>query len=104
MSLESPRLTRWRRFLLVAITPLLLALAVPSSVLACGGFFCSQVNVDQTAERILFEVHPNNTISTTVEIQYSGDSDSFSWVIPLPDLQPPPRRLGELGEPSSRRR
>jgi len=76
-------------------------LALPGQALACGGFFCSQVNVDQTAERILFEVHPNNTISTTVEIQFSGDSESFSWVIPLPDLQPPPEGLESWESPTS---
>jgi len=66
-----------------------LVFASPTA-LACGGFFCSQVNVDQTAERVLFEVHPNETISVTVEIQLTGDSEDFSWVIPLPDLLPPP--------------
>jgi len=67
---------------LAVVAAALCSLAGPA--LACGGFFCSQVNVDQTSERILFEVNPDNTIGLTVEISLTGDSDSFSWLIPLP--------------------
>ncbi len=67
--------------LVLAISALLIG---PPDALACGGFFCSQVNVDQTSERILFEVNPDGTITLTVEISLTGDSDSFSWLIPLP--------------------
>ena len=67
--------------LVVAATALC---TLSSPALACGGFFCSQVNVDQTSERILFEVNPDSTIGLTVEISLTGDSDSFSWLIPLP--------------------
>jgi len=71
----------WSFSLLVVVLAVLLA---PVPGLACGGFFCSQVNVDQTSERILFEVNPDATITLTVEISLTGDSDSFSWLIPLP--------------------
>tara|TARA_Y100001968_G_scaffold326441_1_gene369504 strand:- start:75 stop:1937 length:1863 start_codon:yes stop_codon:yes gene_type:complete len=71
-----------------ALLGFLVALAgfclTPVPALACGGFFCSQVNVDQTAERILFEVNPDGTITLTVEISLTGDSAAFSWLIPLP--------------------
>ena len=69
------------------VTLLVVAFALivnPAPAWACGGFFCSQVNVDQTSERILFEVNPDATITLTVEISLTGDSDSFSWLIPLP--------------------
>lgn len=54
---------------------------------ACGGAFCSAVQpipVEQNAERILFEVNPKGTISTTVEISYTGDPADFAWVVPVP--------------------
>ena len=70
--------------LLSVLVLLCSVLLSPASALACGGFFCSQVNVDQTSERILFEVNPDGTITLTVEISLTGDSDSFSWLIPLP--------------------
>ena len=54
---------------------------------ACGGLFCSQTSptpVDQKAERILFEVHDDSSVTSTVEIKYSGDPRAFSWIIPVP--------------------
>ena len=35
---------------------------------ACGGLFCGNTPVDQTAERILFEVNNDNTTSAVIEI------------------------------------
>ena len=69
------------------LLPALVALLLPASALACGGFFCSQVNlepVQQNAERILFEIHGDGTITATVEIRYQGDPRDFSWVVPVP--------------------
>ena len=67
-----------------------LALAsLPLPAQACGGFFCSSVNllpVQQNAERILFEVNDDDTITTTVEIRYAGDPLAFSWVVPVTDV------------------
>lgn len=77
---------------LLARLAVLGALALPSAALACGGTFCSQgaptvppEPVEQNAERILFEVNPDGTISTTVEIAYTGDPANFAWVVPVPD-------------------
>ncbi|MBM66651.1 MAG: hypothetical protein CMH55_10495 [Myxococcales bacterium] len=53
---------------------------------ACGGLFCGNTPVDQTAERILFEVNGDNTTSAVIEIQYQGRAEDFSWVIPVPAL------------------
>ena len=76
--------------------PSLLALAAgvllastlsPTTAAACGGFFCSAVQlvpVEQNAERILFEINDDGTITTIVEIRYVGDPDEFSWVVPVP--------------------
>src|SRR5262245_211493 len=52
---------------------------------ACGGLFCSgSAPVDQSAEQVLFEVDDDNTITATVQINYSGDDPrAFSWIIPV---------------------
>lgn len=53
---------------------------------ACGGFFCSaQAPVVQAGEQILFSVQ-GNQVTAHVRIQYSGPSESFSWVLPLPTV------------------
>jgi hypothetical protein len=52
---------------------------------ACGGFFCGRQPVDQTAERILFEVGPSSVTMTT-QISFSGDAADFAWVLPLSEV------------------
>jgi MYXO-CTERM domain-containing protein len=71
-----------------------LAASLPAAALACGGFFCQIVPVEQNAERILFEVDPSGTTTVVVDIRYSGEPDAFSWVVPVPvtpalDVAPP---------------
>ncbi len=56
---------------------------------ACGGFFCGQQPVDQTAERILFEVG-QDSVTMTTQISYNGRAEDFAWILPLsevPDVQ-----------------
>ncbi len=53
-----------------------------SDAAACGGFFCGQQPVDQTAERILFEVGPDSVTMTT-QISFNGQAEDFAWVLPL---------------------
>src|SRR3954453_15184245 len=72
-----------------AQSSLLLAAIGGSSVLltssdaqACGGFFCGSQPVDQTAERILFEVG-EDSVTMTTQISYSGKAEDFAWVFPL---------------------
>ena len=71
-------------------------LATPSLADACGGLFCSgslPTPVEQSGERILFEVDRNTgTVTTTVDIQYGGDPAAFSWLLPIPvsDAMPVP--------------
>lgn len=54
---------------------------------ACGGLFCNIAQpVVQDAERIVFELDPvENTVDVHVQITYSGPSDEFAWVVPVPD-------------------
>jgi hypothetical protein len=49
---------------------------------ACGGFFCGQQPVDQTAERILFEVG-QDSVTMTTQISFNGKAEDFAWVLPL---------------------
>ncbi|MBM3269342.1 MAG: DUF2330 domain-containing protein [Candidatus Sericytochromatia bacterium] len=60
------------------------SLAAPAA-LACGGFFCRNVPVDQAGEKIVFGVdHDNGDVFAIIQIQYAGKAEDFSWVIPLP--------------------
>ena len=52
---------------------------------ACGGFFCSNFPMNQIAENILF-VQGEGTITTHVQLQYSGTASDFAWILPLPAL------------------
>ena len=58
-------------------------LTIPAAASACGGFFCSQVPVEQAGERILFAVE-GTTVTAHIQIQYQGEAEKFSWVVPLP--------------------
>lgn len=72
------------------------ALLTPQLALACGGLFCDGATpapVEQSGERILFEIDPlDETVTTTVDIQYGGDPSAFAWILPIPtsdDMQVP---------------
>ncbi len=56
-------------------------LAAPEAE-ACGGFFCSQVPIDQAGERIVFGVR-GNTVEAHIQIQYEGAAEQFAWVVPV---------------------
>ncbi|WNG37246.1 DUF2330 domain-containing protein [Archangium violaceum] len=49
---------------------------------ACGGFFCSQVPIDQAGERIVFGVS-GNSVEAHIQIQYKGAAEEFAWVVPM---------------------
>jgi hypothetical protein len=75
------------RYLLFAATALALASQAPSAK-ACGGFFCGRAPVDQTAERILFEVG-DDSVTMTTQISYNGAAEDFAWVLPLFEVPDP---------------
>ncbi|MFT4706121.1 MAG: hypothetical protein ACI81R_003840 [Bradymonadia bacterium] len=74
----------------------------PSTAQACGGLFCgaplpipaAPEPVDQTAERIIFEMNDDGTISAHVNIAYEGAADDFAWIVPVPE--PPVIEEGSL--------
>jgi hypothetical protein len=68
--------------------PIALALALaaaPNAALACGGFFCSSVPIDQSKERIVFAIdEEERMVETHVQIFYQGAAQEFAWVVPVP--------------------
>lgn len=81
-----------RALALVAL-PALLSVLAPEAQ-ACGGFFCGQAPVDQTAERILFEVG-EDSVTMTTQISFSGRAEDFAWILPLSAV-PDPDSLAEF--------
>ncbi|MFT7624233.1 MAG: MYXO-CTERM domain-containing protein, partial [Myxococcota bacterium] len=75
-------LLRRRRSALVAAC-LVAVVSAPGAAHACGGFFCSQVPVEQKGEQILFAVD-GTTVTAHIMIAYQGEAEKFSWVLPLP--------------------
>ena len=73
------------RFGLLTILVLVLLVAA-SGVSACGGLFCQNTPVDQQAERIIFAVNDDGTITAYVQINYTGSAPDFSWVVPVPSV------------------
>lgn len=79
---------RLRWMALPILVAVLIAANLPAHlnhVLACGGLFCQNIPVDQQAERIIFTVNGNGTISAYVQINYTGSAPEFSWVVPVPN-------------------
>ena len=62
---------------------LILCLSV-GTVSACGGLFCQNVPVSQQAERIIFTMNEDDTITAYVQINYTGEAPDFAWVVPVP--------------------
>jgi hypothetical protein len=78
-----------RRFVSLFLIGLLLSVtfATPLTASACGGFFCRNTPISQTAERIIFAVDTKNRmITSVVGINYTGDAAEFSWVVPVPSV------------------
>lgn len=69
-----------RRFTLAFFAFATLLFAMPAW--ACGGFFCFQSPVDQSAERILYIVE-DAAVTLHIQISYTGEDAQFSWVLPL---------------------
>ncbi len=73
-----------KRLILVFVCFSLLVVAGITS--ACGGFFCTNTPIDQSAERIIFTINNDDTISAIVGIDYEGAAEEFSWVVPVPSI------------------
>src|SRR6187399_564837 len=75
------------RLLLLGAAALAVVSQAPSAQ-ACGGFFCGRTPVDQTAERILFEIG-DESVTMTTQISYNGAAEDFAWVLPLLEVPDP---------------
>lgn len=73
-----------RSVLTVVVAAILIAVAGQRAD-ACGGFFCSNVPVNQNAEQIIFRQDGDQVVAL-VRIQYQGDAEDFSWVVPVPGI------------------
>ena len=76
--------TRMRGTYVLSIAMLTLVLGV-GTVWACGGFFCQQVPIDQAGEQIIFR-QDGDMVTAVVLIQYEGEAEDFSWVVPAPGV------------------
>ena len=75
-----------KRLLLIMLFPaLLLGKPFSNQTDACGGFFCTTFPINQVSEQILF-VKGEGTVTTHVQIQYSGTAEDFAWVLPVPAI------------------
>jgi hypothetical protein len=70
-----------------ALAPFLLLFTslAPATVLACGGFFCTNAPINQQVERIIF-TQSGTAISAYVQINYTGPDAEFAWVVPVPSV------------------
>ena len=73
------------RFIVLLGIMMTLLLSV-GNTFACGGLFCQNVPVSQQAERIIFTMNADGTITAYVQINYVGEAPDFSWVVPVPTV------------------
>jgi hypothetical protein len=65
----------------------LLSLTMSPTAQACGGFFCSNEPMDQSAERIVFAIDDQaSTVEMHVQVMYAGSAEKFAWVVPVPEV------------------
>jgi len=72
---------------------------LPSSALACGGFFCNQAQpVNQAAEGIIFADNGDGTVTAVIQIKYQGPSKNFSWLLPISSVPKADSDIGVASE------
>jgi hypothetical protein len=80
----------------VLATGVLISVATPRVANACGGTFCDTgpraMPVDQTGENIVFVMEPGK-VEAHIQIQYKGEPDKFSWILPV---QAPMQSIPEI--------
>ena len=82
-----PAINLWRAcgaLLIAATAGWTLQLFSTPAAHACGGFFCSQVPIEQSGETIIFGVDKEESkVTATIQINYQGEAKDFAWVIPV---------------------
>lgn len=62
----------------------LMSTLTASQALACGGFFCNNLPIDQSRERIVFAMDEDEgKVEAHVQIFYQGDAEDFAWIVPV---------------------
>ncbi|HIG53162.1 MAG TPA: DUF2330 domain-containing protein [Candidatus Handelsmanbacteria bacterium] len=74
----------FRPFLALLLLPAVMHLSGLQAY-ACGGFFCDNFPMNQVAENILF-IQGEGTVTTHVQLQYSGEASDFAWILPMPSV------------------
>lgn len=69
----------------MAAMALVLLVAKTEVASACGGFFCSNTQVDQTAEQIIF-AREGDKATTYIQIRYQGSVPDFGWIVPVREV------------------
>ena len=67
------------------IAAAVVSLAATSTAVACGGFFCQLVQINQAGEQIIFR-RDGNQVTAVILILYAGEAEDFSWVLPVPGI------------------
>ena len=75
----------WTHRVVIVLACSLMFLSPARRVEACGGFFCQTIPINQAAEQIIFRTD-GTMVTAVVLIQYAGDAQDFSWVLPVPGV------------------
>jgi hypothetical protein len=75
-----------RGVVLVCLGAILLVVAVPPAASDGGFFWPGEFEVYQNAERVIFTVNGDGTITIVLGIRYEGEAEEFSWVFPVPSV------------------
>lgn len=77
------RLRPHQAALIVAVFILIIT---PTVIWACGGLFSSGFNAEQSAERMIFGVNNDGTITAVVSLEYRNATAEFGWLLPMPSV------------------
>ncbi len=75
-----------RGILIISLGAILFGIAVPYAASDGGFFWPDEFEVYQNAERVVFTVNGDGTITIVLGISYEGDAEEFSWVFPVPSV------------------
>ena len=75
------------RSLPLGLLALVASTFLPSHAEACGGFFCANVPMDQSKERIVFAVdEEEEKVDVHIQIFFEGEAHDFAWIVPVPGV------------------
>lgn len=75
-----------RGIMLLSLGAMLLMVAIPPATSDGGFFWPGEFGVYQNAERVIFTVNGDGTITVVLGISFEGEAEEFSWVYPVPSV------------------